>query len=80
MSRRAVSDEHFAILTHFDVVSLPSNPSSQADIEARLIRVVGLSENLLGSRDEVLAEAYDLQVKQVAYVERAGTGARDEVI
>jgi hypothetical protein len=31
-------------------------------------------------RDEVLAEAYDLRAKQVAYVERAGTEARDEVI
>jgi hypothetical protein len=39
-----------------------------------------LSENLLGSRDEVLAEAHDLQAKQVAYMERAGTEARDEVI
>jgi uncharacterized protein (DUF488 family) len=54
--------------------------ASQADIEARLIRVVGLSESLLRSRDEVLAEAYDLQAKRVAYVERAGTEAGDDVI
>jgi hypothetical protein len=34
-----------------------------------------LSESLLRSRAEVLAEAYDLQAKRVAYVERAGTEA-----
>jgi len=54
--------------------------ASQADIEARLIRVVGLSENLLRSRDEVLAEAYDLQAKRVAYVERSGTEAGAEAV
>jgi hypothetical protein len=53
---------------------------SQAEIEATLIRVVGSSENLLRSRAEVLAEAYDLQAKRVAYVERAGTEAGDDVI
>ena len=54
--------------------------TSQADIEARLIRLVGLSENLLRGRDELLAEAYDLQAKRVAYVERAGTEAGAEAV
>ena len=54
--------------------------ASQSDIEARLIRIVGLSDNLLRSRDEVLAEAYDLQAKRVAYVERAGTHAGSEAV
>jgi uncharacterized protein (DUF488 family) len=44
--------------------------ASQAEIEARLIRGVGLSENLLRSLAEMLAEAYDLQAKRVAYLER----------
>jgi uncharacterized protein (DUF488 family) len=55
-------------------------PTSQADIEARLIRTVGLSDNLLRSRDEVLAEAYDLQARRVAYVERPGTEAGAEAV
>ena len=54
--------------------------TSHADIEVRLIRTVGLSDNLLRSRDEVLAEAYDLQAKRVAYVERPGTDAGAEAV
>ena len=52
--------------------------ASQAEIEARLIRTVGLSDNLLRSHDEALGEAYDLQAKRVAHVERAGTEAGAE--
>ena len=52
--------------------------ASQAEIEARLIRTVGLSDNFLRSHDEALGEAYDLQAKRVAYVERAGTEAGAE--
>ena len=52
--------------------------ASQTEIEARLIRTVGLSDSLLRSHDEVLGEAYDLQAKRVAYVERAGTEAGAE--
>ena len=44
--------------------------ASHAEIEARLIHVVGLSENLLRSRDELLAEAYDLQAGRVAYIKK----------
>lgn len=40
------------------------------EAEARLIRTVGLSADLLRTRDEVLAEAYALQASRVAYVER----------
>jgi uncharacterized protein (DUF488 family) len=54
--------------------------TSQVDIEARLLRTVGLSDNLLRSRDELLAEAYDLQAKRVAYVERARTDASAEAV
>ena len=54
-------------------------PTSQADIEARLIRVVGLSDDLLRSRSELLAEAYDLQSKRVAYAERTTTAGADAV-
>jgi uncharacterized protein (DUF488 family) len=54
--------------------------ASQEEIEARLIRVVGLSKNFLRSRTEMLAEAYDLQAKRVAYVERGGTEAGDDMI
>ncbi len=53
---------------------------SQADLEERLIRVVGLSESLLRSRDEVLAEAYDLQAKRVAYLQRGGAEASAEAV
>jgi uncharacterized protein (DUF488 family) len=54
--------------------------TSQAELEARLIRIVGLWDNLLRSRDELLSEAYDLQAKRVAYVERAGTAAGAEAV
>jgi hypothetical protein len=54
--------------------------ASHAEIEARLIRTVGLSDSLMRSHDEVLAEAYDLQAKRVAYVERAGTEAGAEAV
>ena len=54
--------------------------ASHADIEARLIRVVGLSESLLRSREEVLTEAYDIQTKRVAYTERGSADAAAEAV
>jgi len=55
------------------VVHIERNGQSQShvDLETRLIHVAGLSETLLRSHEEVLAEAYDLQAKRVAYTERS---------
>lgn len=63
------------------VVHIERNGQSarQEDIEARLIRVAGLSEDLLRSHDEVLAEAYEIQAKRVAYTERGGAEAAEAV-
>lgn len=45
--------------------------------EDRLIRLVGLTEDLLHGRDELLAEAYIVQAKRVAYEERSGDAPAD---
>lgn len=54
--------------------------TSHADIEARLLTLVGLSENLFQTRDEVLAEAYEIQARRVAYAERGDGGAAAEAV
>jgi hypothetical protein len=72
--------DHLGVWVKLQLVRHSPRLRERSGIEARLIRVVGLSENLLRSRADLLAEAYDLQAKRVAYVERAGTEAGDEVI
>lgn len=52
---------------------------TQAEAEERLLRAVGLSGNLLRSRDEALAEAYVLQARRVAYVEQPATSIAAKV-
>jgi uncharacterized protein (DUF488 family) len=52
--------------------------SSQQELENRLLREVGLSDNLLSSRNQLLAEAYALQSKREAYVNRKGGKAQTD--
>jgi uncharacterized protein (DUF488 family) len=63
---RALTERGIAVF-HIDRSGQSVN---QATLETRLIRVVGLSESLLRSREEVLSDAYALQAKRVAHTER----------
>ena len=53
---------------------------AQAEAEDRLMRLVGLSETMFRSRSELLAEAYGLQARRVAYTERGGAPADAETV
>jgi uncharacterized protein (DUF488 family) len=60
-----------------EVVHIQRNgqPTSHAEVETKLMRVAGVAESLLRSHDELLAEAYDLQAKRVAYAVSGSTDA-----
>lgn len=61
-------------------VSRNGRLETQAEAEDRLVRLVGLSETMLLSPSELLAEAYGLQAKRVAYAERSGAPADAEAV
>ena len=73
---RALTERGVAV-TH---IERNGQSASHADVEARLLTLVGLSENLFRTRDEVLADAYEIQTRRVAYAEpRDGEAAAEAV-
>jgi uncharacterized protein (DUF488 family) len=57
-----------------------SDLETQTALEDRLLRLCGLTDSLLRDRAERLDEAYAIQAKRVAYVERDGTKADAEAV
>jgi uncharacterized protein (DUF488 family) len=53
---------------------------AQADAETRLVQTCGLGDSLLRNREELVAEAYAVQSKRVAYAERDGSRTDAEAV